>query len=218
MGVFIDSKLHFHNHVDYIFSQCMKLFGLVRTITLPFSSTGSLYMLYYTLIRSKLEYASIVWNSVITTDANKLEHIQQKFAALCYNRFFPPSPFHLFQCTWVPYNSILYVREEIISMLFSLFKFTLVLNSAHLYWKLLAFVSLLGTSETFLCTTFALQLKTVLLLDGLQLLMLSAGTLISLEDIMFPLNTFYCKQDIVCMLSIYLIVCVHIFSNFSKLF
>jgi hypothetical protein len=59
---------------------------------------------------------------------------------------------------------------------------------------------------------FALKLKTILLLDVLQLLMLSAGTLISLQDIMFPLNAFYCKQDIVCMLSIHLIVRVHIFS------
>jgi hypothetical protein len=33
----------------------------------------------------------------------------------------------------------------------------------------------------------------------------------SLDDIMFPLNTFYCNQDTVWMLSIYLIVCVHNF-------
>jgi hypothetical protein len=108
--------------------------------------------------------------------------------------------------TW---NSILYVREEITAMLFSLFKFTLALNSVRLFWKLLAFVSLLGTSETFLCSTFALQLKTVLLLDVLQLLMLSVGTLMSLEIIIFPLNTFYCEQDTVCISSIYLIVYVH---------
>jgi hypothetical protein len=80
-------------------------------------------------------------------------------------------------------------------MTFSLFKFTLVLNSVRLFWKLLAFVALLGTSETFLCSTFALQLKTVLLLDVLQLLILSKGTLMSLEIIMFPLNTFNCKQN-----------------------
>jgi hypothetical protein len=96
-------------------------------------------------------------------------------------------------------------------MLFSLLKFTLVLNSVRLFWKLLTFVSLLGTSETFLCSTFALQLKTVVLLDVLQLLMLSAGTLMSLEIIMFSLNTFYCKQDTVCMLPIYLLVCVNNF-------
>jgi hypothetical protein len=42
LGAFIDSKLHFHNHVDYVFYQCIKFLGLVRTITLPFSSLVSL--------------------------------------------------------------------------------------------------------------------------------------------------------------------------------
>jgi hypothetical protein len=49
LGIFIDSKLHFHNHVDYIFSQCIKftfipklesssltryLAGLIKTVVL----------------------------------------------------------------------------------------------------------------------------------------------------------------------------------------
>jgi hypothetical protein len=37
----------------------------------------------------KLEYASVAWNSITSTDANKLERIQQSFATLCFNRFFP---------------------------------------------------------------------------------------------------------------------------------
>jgi hypothetical protein len=71
------------------FHSVIKLLELVRTLTFSFSSLDCLYMLYLTLVRSKFEYASVVWNSIMTTDANKLERIQQKFAALCYNRFLP---------------------------------------------------------------------------------------------------------------------------------
>jgi hypothetical protein len=59
------------------------------------------------------------------------------------------------------------------------------------FWKLSVFESLLGISETFLCTISALQLKTVLLQDVHQLLMLSAETLMCLKQILFPLVIFY---------------------------
>jgi hypothetical protein len=72
---------------------------------------------------------------------------------------------------------------------------TLLLVQVYLGYKFCpsvletVFVSLLGISETFLRSMFALQLKTVLP-DAHQLLMLSAGILISLELKMFPLIIF----------------------------
>jgi hypothetical protein len=45
-------------------------------------------MLYFALVRCKLDYASVAWNSVAITDSNKLERIQREFAASCHNRFF----------------------------------------------------------------------------------------------------------------------------------
>jgi hypothetical protein len=64
LGVLIDSKLHFHNRVDYIFSQTIRLLGLIRSVTFSFSSLQSLLMLYCTLVRTKLEYASVAWNFI----------------------------------------------------------------------------------------------------------------------------------------------------------
>jgi hypothetical protein len=86
LGVFIDSKLYFHNHVDSIFSECIKLLGLIRSITFRFASLDCLYALYFTLVRSKLEHSSVVWNSITSTDAKKLERIQQKFESVCFYR------------------------------------------------------------------------------------------------------------------------------------
>jgi hypothetical protein len=82
--------------VDVTFSECIKLLGLIRNITIRASSLDCLRMLYFTLVRSKLEYASVVRNSITSTDANKLQSIQQKFVSVCFGRFFP----------YVPYNRI----------------------------------------------------------------------------------------------------------------
>jgi hypothetical protein len=49
-----------------------------------------------------------------------------------------------------------------------LFKFTLVLNSVLLFWKLVVFEFLLGTSETLLCSMAAPQVKIGPLLDVLR--------------------------------------------------
>jgi hypothetical protein len=50
-------------------------------------------MLYCTLVRPKLEYASVTWNSITSTDASKLERIQRKFVFLCHRSFYSHLPY-----------------------------------------------------------------------------------------------------------------------------
>jgi hypothetical protein len=46
LGVMLNSKLHFHHHVDCLHSQALKLLGLICFITYNFSSLSSLNVLY----------------------------------------------------------------------------------------------------------------------------------------------------------------------------
>lgn len=72
--------------------------GLVHRITI-FLSPECMYVLYFTLIRSKVEYTSALWDSVTPADANKLESKEHNFAAVCFDRF--PCQLYLRLCSRV---------------------------------------------------------------------------------------------------------------------
>jgi hypothetical protein len=80
LGVMLDNKLHFHRHIDNLYSRA--LLGLIRFITYNCSSLDCLKVLYTALVRSNLEYASVAWNNLTLTDSNKLENIQ-KSSLIC---------------------------------------------------------------------------------------------------------------------------------------
>jgi hypothetical protein len=56
----MDSKPNFRNNVNYILSQCIKLLGLARRVTFSLSSLHRLDRLYFSLVRSKVEYSTVV--------------------------------------------------------------------------------------------------------------------------------------------------------------
>jgi hypothetical protein len=135
---------NFHNHVDFLFSECIKLLGLIRFITFTVSSPDCLYVLYFKLLRSKCLYDSVVWHSIMPTGANTLHRIQQKFASVCFHLFFPSCSFQLYFALQNLRVYSLRKRRHCFDLS------TLALNPALPFWKILLFVfllAMLGTSQ-----------------------------------------------------------------------
>ncbi|KAJ0180561.1 hypothetical protein K1T71_003965 [Dendrolimus kikuchii] len=79
LGIFLDSKLHFDFHVNYVLNKAFQLFGFVMRTCKPFKRPSSYLLLYMSLIRSQLEYATAIWNPFYTKYNKQLESVQRKF-------------------------------------------------------------------------------------------------------------------------------------------
>jgi hypothetical protein len=135
-----------------------------------------MHRLYITLVRSRLEYPSIVWNSITSTDANKLEHIQQRFAALCFNRFFAQIHYsYSLALEKLKLHNLRMGRHHLDALFL-----TQVYRGSKFCLSVLEIAGLRvpsGYIRDFPLFNVCSSSKIVPLLDALQLLMLFAGTL-----------------------------------------
>jgi hypothetical protein len=124
LGVLLDPILFFSPYCRLrIFSFTQNVWShTLHMLMCSCSTIASLLLLYFTIVRSKLEHASPVGNNITTTDANKLEHIQRMFAALCFCRFFPHIPYNYACALELLKLHTLQVRRHHLDALFS-FKF-----------------------------------------------------------------------------------------------
>uniref|UniRef100_A0A131XU11 Putative rna-directed dna polymerase from mobile element jockey-like protein n=1 Tax=Ixodes ricinus TaxID=34613 RepID=A0A131XU11_IXORI len=88
LGVFVDDHLSFNSHINSIVSQSLRMLGIMARLTRPFSTHHCLLRLFSTHVRSRLEFASVIWNSISSTASEKIEHIQKRFVRIVYDRYF----------------------------------------------------------------------------------------------------------------------------------
>lgn len=87
LGVTIDDKLSFNQHVDDITRKAYKLLGFVFRCGKYFSCQSSMRILYSSLVRSRLEYCSSVWNPCYSSAIDQIERVQKKFTRMFYFKF-----------------------------------------------------------------------------------------------------------------------------------
>ena len=89
LGIFIDYKLYFHDHIDFLIKSCKKIWFHISIITKYATNYHQIKTLYLTLIRSKLEYGAIVWSILTNTDLKRVEHMQNKLTHKIIEKFGP---------------------------------------------------------------------------------------------------------------------------------
>lgn len=79
LGVTFDSKLTFNCHIDSICGKAKRMLGFIMRVGKNFKDRTSKKLLYNALVRSNLEYASIIWNPFTAEQRSQLERVQHKF-------------------------------------------------------------------------------------------------------------------------------------------
>jgi ribonuclease P/MRP protein subunit RPP40 len=93
IGVLFDSKLSFCDHILSITSAAFKSLGFVLRSAKEFGDVVTLTLLYITYVRSKLEYASLVWSPIHNIYIAQLERVQRRFlksAIFMSDGLYPP--------------------------------------------------------------------------------------------------------------------------------
>lgn len=79
LGVVMDSKLSFIPHVDKIVANSYKFLGFILRVGKPFKNASTYKLLFNSYVRSRLEFASPVWNPHQRVHQDKIEKLQRKF-------------------------------------------------------------------------------------------------------------------------------------------
>ena len=95
LGIYFDPKLSFNKHIEMTIASTFRSLGFVIRNCKGFKNLSTLRLLYVTFVRSRLEYASIVWSPIHNCNILQSEEIQRRFlkSAVYTLNVYPPRGF-----------------------------------------------------------------------------------------------------------------------------
>lgn len=79
LGVVLDEGLKFNSHIDNICKTATRMLGFITRSCRDLRDAKARKALFSALVRSHLEYASVIWSPFTAQDKGRLEAIQKKF-------------------------------------------------------------------------------------------------------------------------------------------
>lgn len=88
LGVMFDSFLKFDIHITSIINKSLKMLGFIIRNTKSFTSIESITRLYFSFVRSRLEYCAPIWDPYVHYHISSIETIQNRFLRYLYFKRF----------------------------------------------------------------------------------------------------------------------------------
>ena len=82
LGIITNRHLSWNPHIDYIVSKANRMLGLIKRTCKGLDDPKTLRTLYCSLVRSNLEYCSVVWSPYTKRNTDKLERVQRRATKL----------------------------------------------------------------------------------------------------------------------------------------
>ena len=85
LGVIFNSKFDFNDDLSFRVSRARSMLGIIKRLAHEFNDIMSLRILYTSLVRSRLEYCSIVWAPYYIGPTAAVENVQKQFLKFLNN-------------------------------------------------------------------------------------------------------------------------------------
>lgn len=108
LGVLMDSSFSYSSHINNIINTALKILGFIKRFSRDFRNPVTLRVLYTSLVRAHLKYATVIWCPYHREHVNSLESVQRRFLRFAsFKLGSPMSRFdheysHLMRCLGLP--------------------------------------------------------------------------------------------------------------------